>query len=196
MKSYSSTSKIKLLLLSRLTSILPASIRIVFSNILYTALAGCIAAIFWVIFNVFEQLLFFWPILVFYLPEDATISFILTNISSILLGVLVSMNTYIVKHSKLGISKSSLFSGTGLSILSSTCVSCSSIGFLLISTFGGLGIVISNFLSTYQLPLRILSIAVLLFALYSVHKRITKNCVMNFDSIKKTNRSSITGLGF
>lgn len=50
-------------------------------------------------------------------------------------------------------------------------------------------IVISNFLSTYQLPLRILSTAVLLFALYSVHKRITKNCVVNFDNIKKTNRS-------
>ena len=67
--------------------------------------------------------------------------------------------------------------------------SCSSIGFLLISTFGGLGIVISNFLSTYQLQVRILSTAVLLFALYSVHKRITKNCVVNFDNIKKTNRS-------
>ena len=184
MKSYPSTSKIKLLLLSRLTSILPASIRIVFSNILYTALAGCIAAIFWVIFNVFEQLLFFWPILVFYLPEDATISFILTNISSILLGVLVSMNTYIIKHSKLGISKSSLFSGTGLSILSSTCVSCSSIGFLLISTFGGLGIVVSSFLSTYQVPLRIVSVGILVLALYSVHKRVTESCMVDYDKKK------------
>ena len=113
----------------------------------------------------------------------------MTTITAILLGILISMNIYVIRNSRLKITKSSLFSGTGLSILSSTCVSCSSIGFLLISTFGGLGIVISNFLSTYRLPLRILSIAVLLFALYSVHKRLTKNCVVNFDNIKKTNRS-------
>jgi hypothetical protein len=64
--------------------------------------------------------------------------------------------------------------------LSSTCVSCSSIGFLLISTFGGLGIVVSNILSIYQMPLRIISIGILLFALYSVHKRITKACVIEY----------------
>jgi hypothetical protein len=34
-----------------------------------------------------------------------------------------------------------------LGILSSTCISSSSISFLLISTFGGLGIVVSNLLS-------------------------------------------------
>ena len=80
------------------------------------------------------------------------------------------------KTFKVKISKSS-FSGTSLSILSSICVSCSSIGFLLISTFGGLGIVVSNFLSIYQTPLCIISIGILLFALYSIHKRITKSCV-------------------
>ena len=50
------------------------------------------------------------------------------------------------------------------------------IGFLLISAFGGLGIVVSNFLSIYQTPLRIISIGILLFALYSIHKRITESC--------------------
>jgi hypothetical protein len=139
---------------------------------LYISLGVTITAVFWIIFNVFEQLLFFWPVWVFYLPEDATISFILTNISAVLMGLLVSMNVYVIKHFRLQISKSSLFSGTGLSILSSTCISCSSIGFLLISTFGEVGIVVSNFLSMYQIPLRILSIAILLFALYSVYARI------------------------
>lgn len=169
-------------LLSLLFYIPPSPIRIVFSSILYISLAAAITAGFWIIFNVFEQLLFFWPVWVFYLPEDATISFILTNVSAVLMGLLVSMNVYIIKHFKLQISKSSLFSGTGLSILSSTCISCSSVGFLLISTFGGLGIVVSNFLSIYQIQLRILSIAILLFALYSVHARIKKGCMIEYNN--------------
>jgi hypothetical protein len=172
-----------------LVNLLPLSLRSVFSHIFYITLSTAIALTFWIIFNLFEQLIFFWPVWVFYLPEDALLGFVVTTIIAILLGILISMNIYVIRNSRLKITKSSLFSGTGLSILCSTFVSCSSIGFLLISTFGGLGILISNFLSTYQLPLRILSIAVLLFALYSIHKRITKNCVVNFDDIKKTNRS-------
>ena len=182
MKPTLSLPTFKSKLLSLLFYILPSPIRIVFSSILYISLAAAITAGFWIIFNVFEQLLFFWPVWVFYLPEDAIISFILTNVSAVLMGLLVSMNVYIIKHFKLQISKSSLFSGTGLSILSSTCISCSSVGFLLISTFGGLGIVVSNFLSMYQIPLRILSIAILLFALYSVYARIKKGCMVEYNS--------------
>lgn len=171
---------------SSLVSLLPLSFRLVFSRVFYIALTIAIAFTFWIIFNLFEQLIFFWPVWVFYLPEDALLGFVITkNIIAILLGILISMNTYVIRNLRLKITNSSLFSGTGLIILSSTCVSCSSIGFLLISTFGGLGILISNFLSTYQLLLRLLSIAVLLFALYSVHKRITKICVINYRDVKE-----------
>jgi hypothetical protein len=168
-----------------LVNLLPLSLRSVFSHIFYITLSTAIALTFWIIFNLFEQLIFFWPVWVFYLPEDALLGFVVTTIIAILLGILISMNIYVIRNSRLKITKSSLFSGTGLSILSSTCVSCSSIGFLLISTFGGLGILITNFLSTYQLLLRLLSIAVLLFALYSVHKRITKICVINYHDVKE-----------
>ena len=166
--------------MSLLNSILPSSFKITFSNALYIALATTVAIIFWIIFNLFEQLLFFSPVWVFYLPEDALMGFLMINVIAALMGILISMNVYVIRTSRLRISKASLFSGTGLSILSSTCVSCSSIGFLLISTFGGLGIVVSNILSIYQMPLRIISIGILLFALYSVHKRITKACVIEY----------------
>jgi hypothetical protein len=181
--SSSSSSSIKTKLLSLLAHLLPLPIRIVFSSALYIALTIAIAVGFWIIFNVFEQLLFFWPVWVFYLPEDAVTGFVLTNITAILIGILVSMNVYVIKHSRLKITKSSsLFSGTSLSILSSTCISCSSIGFLLISTFGGLGIVISNFLSIYQTPLRIISIGILLFAQYSIQNKITKSCAVDYSA--------------
>jgi hypothetical protein len=168
-----------------LVNLLPLSFKLVFSRVFYIALTIAIAFTFWIIFNLFEQLIFFWPVWVFYLPEDALLGFVITNITAILLGILISMNIYVIRNSRLKITKSSLFSGTGLSILSSTCISCSSIGFLLISTFGGLGILISNFLSTYQLLLRLLSIVILLIALYSVHKRITKICVINYHDVEE-----------
>src|ERR671930_65514 len=87
---------------------------------------------------------------------------------------------YVFKNLKgLKIDGTSLFSGSSLSIISSTCASCSSIGFLLISTFGGVGVTASAFLSNYQIPLRIISIALLMWALYSASNRLTKSCVLN-----------------
>lgn len=115
------------------------STKMVFSNWQYIAIAAAVAALFWIILNVFDQLLFFSPVLVFYLSSDAVAGFILSNTTSILLGMVVSMNIYVLRHSsmKRKLSVSSLFSGSSLSVLSSTCASCSSLGFVLISAFGG-----------------------------------------------------------
>lgn len=155
------------------------SFKMVFSNWTYALLAGAIASIFWIIFNVFDQLLFFSPIVIFYLPDDAVIGFILSNITSILLGIVVSMNIYVLRHSKVKLSLASFFSGSTVSVLSSTCASCSSLGFLLVSTFGGAGIVASTFLSNYQTPLRVLSVALLIWACYSISNKLTKSCIIN-----------------
>lgn len=158
--------------------LIPLSFRIVFSNLLYILIATVVAVIFWIFLNTFDKLLFFSPVWTFYLPDDAVLGFILTNLSSILLGILISMNIYIIKRANLKISKSSLLSGTTLGILSSTCASCSSIGFAIISTLGGTGIAISNFLEVYAIPLRIISILILLYGLYLVHNKLTKSCVI------------------
>jgi hypothetical protein len=121
---------------------------------------------------------FFSPIVTFYLPDDAIAGFVLMNVTSILMGILVAMNVYVIRNSKLRLDKS-MVSGSILSIASSACASCSSIGFLVISTFGGFGIVATDFLTNYQTPLRIASICVLLWALYSVYNRITKSCILD-----------------
>lgn len=163
-------------------NLLILSFKMVFSDWRYTLLAGGIASIFWIVFNVFDQLLFFSPIVIFYLPDDAVVGFILSNITSILLGIVVSMNVYVVRHSKLKISLTSFFSGSTVSVLSSTCASCSSLGFLLVSTLGGAGVTASTFLSNYQTPLRLLSIALLIWALYSISNKLTKSCLMNYEN--------------
>jgi len=152
----------------------------------YIGISVLVFTIFWIFFNVFDQLLFFSPILYFYLPNDAIIGFIFTNISAFLLGIVVSMNIYLIKNSKLRLEKS-LISSSFLGIVSSACASCSSIGFLIISTFGGAGIVATGFLTNYQLPLRLLAIGIMIWALYTIHKRITNSCALDnssFDKVK------------
>lgn len=163
--------------------LLPLSVKVVFSIPTYILITIVVSIPFWILFNVFDQLIFFEPIWIFYLPDDAITGFVLMTMISILLGMLVSMNIYVIRHSKLKISRKSLFSGSSLSIISGVCSSCSSIGFLLISTFGSVGIIASNLLTIYQIPLRIISVAILIFALYSIHKRITQSCVMSSNSI-------------
>ena len=103
-----------------------------------------------------------------------------TTMVSILLGILVSMNIYAIRHSRLKISKKSLFSGSSLSIISGVWSSCSSVGFLLISTLGSIGIIATNLLTIYQIPLRIISVAILIFALYTIHKKILAKLCYEF----------------
>jgi hypothetical protein len=70
------------------------------SHWLYIALAAVVSSIFLIIFSVFDQLLFFAPIFVFYLPDDAVLGFILSIMTAVLMGIVVSMNVYVLKHSR------------------------------------------------------------------------------------------------
>ena len=145
---------------------------------LYIGLTILIFTLFWIFFNVFDELLYFSPILYFYLPNDAIAGFILSTASALLLGVVVSMNIYLLGNSSIKLDKS-LISSSFLTILSSACASCSSIGFVLISTFGSAGIIATAFLTNYQIPLRLVSIGILILALYSVCNRTTNNCSLS-----------------
>lgn len=146
--------------------------------ILYFGISILVFVSFWIFFNLIDQLLFFSPILYFYIPDDAFIGFIITNTSSALLGIVASMNVYLIKNSRLRLDRS-LLSGSILGVVSAACASCSSIGFLIISAFGGVGIIATGFLTNYQIPLRLLSILIMIWALYVVINRVTKSCVIN-----------------
>ena len=64
-----------------------SSFRIVFSNPLYLITSAIVTILFWIILNIAGELLFFSPIWVFYLPDDAVFGFILTNITAVLIGI-------------------------------------------------------------------------------------------------------------
>ena len=154
------------------------SAKMVFSKKSYVGLAIAVAVAFWIILNALDGLLFFAPVLNFYypIPQDAIAGFIMTNIMACLIGMVTSMNVYLFRNSKAGMNKSSFFSGSTFSTVSSMCASCSSVGFYLATTFGAVGVATSSFMSNYQLPIRLLAIGLLIWAYYSAHKRITKSC--------------------
>lgn len=146
--------------------------------ILYIGLAVLVFVLFWIFFNVFDELLYFTPIFYFYIPDDAIVGFILSTASAILLGVVIPMNIYLLRNSSIKLDKS-LISSSFLTLITSVCASCSSIGFIIISTFGSAGIIATAFLTNYQTPLRLVSLGILVLALYTVCRRIVNSCSIN-----------------
>ena len=151
------------------------STRTAFSNPLYLSIASMTGIVFWMVTNTFDNFLFFSPFLAFYVPNDMIGTFFLTCVNSILVAMFVNFNLQIIMNLKSRISKSAL-SGTTISVISSTCASCSTFGFTLASTFGGLGILASNFVSSNQIILREISTLVLLFAVFTCYTKINNTC--------------------
>jgi hypothetical protein len=149
------------------------------SNRVHAAIFVGISVAFWIAFNVLDQLLFFYPFLDFYLPSDAVPTFLLSNVTSVLMGLVVSTNVYILRNLKLKKISASMFSGTSLGMISGACASCTSLGFLLVSTFGVAGTIASNVLSNFQIPLRLISIGLLVWALYSSSRKLTASCMIS-----------------
>jgi hypothetical protein len=158
------------------------SIKMVFTRPIYLAIAAGVTTVFWILFNMLDELLFFDPVFVFYLPGDAVFSFMFTNITAPLLGAVVAMNIYVFRNSKIKLSRASLFSGSSISVVSSACANCSSLGFFLVSTFGSAGLLASTIMSNYQIPLRLLSVGVLLWALYVISSRLTSSCMIDYNA--------------
>lgn len=146
-----------------------------FSNPLYIIIATVTGLVFWIVTNTFDNILFFSPFLAFYVPNDMLGVFFLSCINSILVAVLVSFNLHIIRDLKLRISKSAL-AGTTISLISSACASCSTLGFILASTFGGLAVVVSNFLSGNQTIIREISTLILLIAVCTCYIKIRESC--------------------
>ena len=58
------------------------------------------------------------------------------------------------------------------------------------STFGSIGVVASNFLTIYQIPLGAVSVAIPILALYSIHIRLTRSCAIDYVSSSTNNVDS------
>ena len=148
-----------------------SSIALVFSNKYHVAIAAIVAAVFWIVMNVIDQLLFFWPVVDFYLPREKILDFIITNAAADLMGVVTSMNIYALRMVRRV--NGSLFSGSALGVASCACAGCSSLGLAIIPAFGTIGASALAFIITYQILFRLASIGILAWAFYAAHRLIS-----------------------
>ncbi|HEY8110954.1 MAG: hypothetical protein ACHQW9_02665 [Nitrososphaerales archaeon] len=153
-----------------------SSIGLVFSNYSYVSLAVAIFVGLLMFLSLLSEYVFFTPYFVFYVPYDRLIGFILILIVSFLSGLVIPMNVYRIKTlqnkpKRIGGS----FIGSIIGASAGAC-SCGPVGFAIISTFGTIGGVATSLLTTYEIPLRILSTAILLYVYYTTTKSLSINC--------------------
>ncbi|MGI0065676.1 MAG: hypothetical protein ACREA5_05855 [Nitrosotalea sp.] len=155
------------------------ALQLVFSSKKYLALSVSIFGILLILLSIVSEFIFFSPTFIFYVPIYDITDFLLIVIISALSGLVISLSTYRIRM----LGKTARRSGVGFlgSIIgaSAGACSCGSIGFAVISIFGTVGGTATAFLTNYELPLRLVSIAILGYSYYTTVKGIMSQCKIN-----------------
>jgi hypothetical protein len=123
-----------------------------------------------------SEFIFFSPIFVFHVPPSAIFDFILIIIIAALSGIVTSLSIYRVHILSDSVRKSGTgFFGSIIGASAGAC-SCGPLGFAAVSTFGVVGGTATSFLTNYETPLRLASIAILCITYYASVKSITTQC--------------------
>ncbi|MHB8547108.1 MAG: hypothetical protein ACYDAJ_10120 [Nitrosotalea sp.] len=152
------------------------ALRLVFSNKKYLALSLIIFASLLIALSMISEFVFFSPHFLFYVPDYRVTSFALIVIVASLSGIVISLSIYRIRLMGSGIRKSGAgFLGSMIGASAGAC-SCGSIGFAVISAFGAVGGTATAFLTNFEIPLRLVSIAILTYTYYVSVKGITAQC--------------------
>lgn len=157
------------------------SVKLVFLNYQYVILAAAIFVGMLIPLSIVSEFIFLEPYVVAHLPSGSEFSFLLIVIVSALSGLVLAMNVYRIKLFRS--TKSKMSGGVFGSIIGAVAgaCSCGPIGFAVISTFGAAGGVATAFLSNYEIPIRLVAIAILVLTFYTTSKSLSIECK------KKTN---------
>ncbi|SRR5579875_1710656 len=152
------------------------ALSLVFSKGRYAALA---ISIFWGLFillSYMSQFIFFQPQFTFYVPDEGYLNFSLIVAVSVLSGVVTSLSVYRILWFGESMKKSTGgFLGTIIGAGAGAC-SCTSIGFAAASAAGSIGGTATAFLTQYEIPLRLVSIAVLGYTYFVAVRGIGGRC--------------------
>ena len=151
------------------------SFKLVFSNYRYSTISILITLGLFFSLSIVSEYLFIEPYVVFSVYPDTAFNFSLIVIISILAGMVVGMNIFRVRLVKKVRKIGSSITGTIIGASAGAC-SCGPIGFSIITTFGTTGSIASSFLTNYEIPLRLISIAILVLVLWTTLKSISREC--------------------
>lgn len=148
----------------------------VYANKKYLYLTITVFLGLFVSLSIVSEFIFFSPVFVFYVPEYAVFDFVLIVAISSLSGIVTSLSIYRVRLINNGLKRSGTgFFGSIIGASAGAC-GCSSLGFLATSIFGTIGGTATAFLTNYETPLRLISIAILCYTYYTSVKDITIKC--------------------
>ncbi len=148
----------------------------IFSKFNYILLAVIVSVSILIPLSIISGYIFFEPYFIMHIPIDRLIGFVLITGVSIMSGLVVSMNVYRIKALQNNMKKmGSGFLGLTIGASAGAC-SCGPIGFAVISTFGTVGGIATSFLANYEIPLRLVALAILGYTYYATTKAISYEC--------------------
>ncbi len=155
------------------------TIKLVYSNFKYVILASAIFVSMMIGLLILSEYIFLEPYLVSHLPSGSELGCVLIVILSALSALVIPMNIFRVNILKS--SKQKMGGGIFGSIIGAAAgaCSCGPIGFAVISTFGSVGAAATAFLTNYEIPLRIIAIAILTVTYFTTVKSLKVECKLN-----------------
>jgi len=152
------------------------NIKLVFSSIVYTILAGVIFFVMLIPLLMLSEFIFLEPFFIFHIPYGQSFGFVLILAVSTMSAIVIPMNVYRIRTLQKSTSK--IGGGVLGSIIGASAgiCSCGPIGFSIISTFGTVAGTATAFLTDYEIPLRLGSIGLLCIVYYPTSRSISTEC--------------------
>ena len=154
--------------------------KVIFSNFKFLALSVIIFSSMMVLLLLVSEFIFLEPYFVTHIPSGSELGFILIITLSALSALVIPMNLFRItnlKNSKQKMS-GSIF-GSIVGSAAGAC-SCGPIGFAVISTFGSVGATATAFLTNYEIPIRVVAIAILTITYFTTIKSLKTECKVHF----------------
>ena len=154
--------------------------KLIFSNFKFLALSVIIFSSMMVLLLLVSEFIFLEPYFVTHIPSGSELGFILIITLSALSALVIPMNVFRItnlKNSKQKMS-GSIF-GSIVGSAAGAC-SCGPIGFAVISTFGSVGATATAFLTNYEIPIRVVAIAILAITYFTTIKSLKTECKVHF----------------
>ena len=154
--------------------------KVIFSNFKFLALSVMIFLSMMVLLLLVSEFIFLEPYFVTHIPSGSELGFILIITLSALSALVIPMNLFRItnlKNSKQKMS-GSIF-GSIVGSAAGAC-SCGPIGFAVISTFGSVGATATAFLTNYEIPIRVVAIAILTITYFTTIKSLKTECKVHF----------------
>jgi len=148
----------------------------IYSNKKYLYISSTVFLGLFVSLSIVSEFIFFSPVFVFNVPVNSIVDFVLIVAIAVLSGIVTSFSIYRIRMTNNGLKKSGIgFAGSIIGAGAGAC-SCGSLGFSIVSIFGTIGGTATAFLTNYEIPLRLVSIAILCYTYFVSAKDITSKC--------------------